>query len=283
MKVLVLGVEGMLGHVVKIYFKEKGHTVFGTSRKGGDNFKLEVTENVDDIEKFINYSKPDAVVNCIGILNKVAEDNKALAVIINSYLPHYVDEVCRKNKIKFVHISTDCVFDGKKGSYTEDSLKDSTSFYGQSKALGEVTDTSSVTLRTSIVGPDPNQKGVGLFQWFMDQEGEAKGFDKAIWTGVTTVELARCIEESIEQDLKGLMHVVNNEKIDKYNLLKLFGKHFNKDITIVKTSDYIVDKSLVRTKGHNFNLPSYDQMIKDMSVWVASHENIYPERQRATR
>jgi dTDP-4-dehydrorhamnose reductase len=283
MKVLILGADGMLGHVVKLYFQEHGHTVKVTSRSNKGDYYFDATKNINDLNGYIQEFKPDAVVNCIGILNKVAEDNKALAVLVNSYLPHYLDEICQKNGVKFVHISTDCVFDGKKGEYAEDSFKDATSFYGQSKALGEINNESNLTLRTSIVGPDVNANGAGLFQWFMNQEGKVDGFDKVIWTGVTTIELAKCIEKAIKNNLTGLRHVVNNEKIDKYSLLNLFKKHFNKDVTINRKSDYVSNKSLKRTTDFDFAIPSYDQMVKEMANWVTEHKLIYSESQRVKK
>ena len=283
MKVLILGVDGMLGHMVKIYFQEKGHVVKGTSRTDDADYYFDVTKNINEFESFIDDFAPDTVINCTGILNKVADENKPLAVLINSYLPHYVDEICRKDRIKFIHVSTDCVFDGKSGEYTEDSFKDATSFYGQSKALGELNNESSVTLRTSIVGPDINKNGIGLFQWFMNQENKTDGFDKVIWTGVTTLEFAKCMEKAIENNLSGLRHAVNNEKIDKYSLLSLFKKYFNKDIVINKKSDYVSDKSLKRTTDFDFGIPSYDQMVKEMSEWVTDHSELYSESQRVKK
>lgn len=284
MKILVLGSEGMLGHVVRLYFQGKGHTVKGTSRSGSADYTFDASKNLDAIEKYIQEFQPDAVINCIGMLNKAAEEHKSLAVLVNSYLPHYVDEICASKGVKFVHISTDCVFDGHaNGGYTEDSLRTATDFYGRSKGLGETNNNSSVTLRTSIVGPDISPNGIGLFQWFMGQEKETGGFDKAIWTGVTTPELAKCIEKVIANNLTGLRHAVNNEKIDKYNLLLLFKKHFNKDITINRKSDYVVDKSLVRKTDFDFGIPSYDQMVKEMADWVTAHESLYSESQRVAK
>jgi len=282
MNILVLGSQGMLGHVVKLHFEEKGHTVKGTSRNAtNDTFSFDATKNITDLERFIDEFKPDVVINCIGILNKVAEDNKTLAVMANSYLPHYVDELCRSKGVKFVHVSTDCVFEGHgDGGYTEQSLRDATSFYGRSKALGEIDNDSNITLRTSIVGPDMNTNGTGLFQWFMSQEGRTNGFDKVIWTGVTTIELAKAIEKAIENNLTGIRHVVNNQTVDKYSLLELFKKHFNKDIELDKKSDYVSNKSLVRTTDFDFNVPSYDDMVKEMSEWVSNHEELYSESQR---
>lgn len=280
MKILVLGSEGMLGHVVKLYFLEQGHDVKGTSRSGNKDYTFDATKNITDIEKFIDDFKPEVIINCIGILNKVAEDNKSLAVTINSYLPHYLDEICRNRGIKFIHVSTDCVFDGKQGDYTEDSFRTATDFYGRSKALGEINNDANLTLRTSIVGPDKNQNGIGLFQWFMNQENETNGFDKVIWTGVTTLELAKCMEKSIANNITGLRHAVNNQKIDKYSLLQLFKKYFNKDIIINRKSDYVSDKSVVRTTDFDFEIPSYDQMVQEMSEWVTNHKELYSESQR---
>lgn len=283
MNILVLGDDGMLGHVVKLYFKEKDHDVKGTSLTAGSDYQFDVMKNINDLEKFVADFKPAVIINCIGILNKVAEDNKPLAVMANSYLPHYADEICRKNGVKFIHVSTDCVFDGKKGKYNEDGFKDATSFYGQSKALGEVDNDSSLTLRTSIVGPDKNENGIGLFQWFMNQQGETNGFDKVIWTGVTTIEFAKCMEKAIQNNLTGLRHTVNNQEIDKCSLLNLFKKHFNKNIKITPKSDYVSNKSLVRTTDFDFGIPSYDQMVKEMSEWVTKHENLYSTNQRVTK
>ncbi len=283
MKLLVFGGEGMLGHIVKLYFEEKGHTVKGTSRSDRGDYMFDATKNLQDAETYIKEFKPDVVVNCIGILNKVAEDNHTLAVMANSYLPNYLNDVCKENGVKLIHVSTDCVFDGKKGHYTEDSFKDAVTYYGQSKALGELNNDSSVTLRTSIVGPDINPNGVGLFQWFMNQQGTVGGFDKVIWTGVTTLEFAKCMEKAIEHNLTGLRHCVNNETIDKYDLISLFKKHFNKDIEINRKSDYVSNKSLFRTTDFDFEIPSYDQMVKEMADWVTAHESIYSESQRVAK
>lgn len=283
MKIIVLGADGMLGHVVKLYFQEKGHDVRGTSRLDTSDYCFDATKNMNELESFIDDFKPSAVINCTGLLNKVAEENKSLAVLLNSYLPHYVDEICRARDIKFVHVSTDCVFDGTKGEYTEDSFKDATSFYGQSKALGELNNEHSLTLRTSIVGPDTNENGIGLFQWFMNQIGQVDGYKGVIWTGITTIEYARCMELGIKNNLSGLRHAVNNQKIDKCSLLGLFKKHFNKDIKIVPKDEPISDKSVIRTTDFDFQIPSYDQMVKDMADWVQSHKQLYSKNQQVKK
>lgn len=279
MKILILGSDGMLGHVVKTYFEEKGYEVICTTRRDSNSpLYFDITNSVSGIDKIVEDVKPDVLINCIGVLNKVAEEHKALAILINSYLPHYLDELSAKANFKFIHVSTDCVFDGKVGNYDESSIPNETNMYGRSKALGEVINDRSVTLRTSIVGPDINKNGIGLFQWFMTQEGEVGGYDNVIWTGITTIWFAKCMEIAIEKNLVGLHHCVNNEEISKYDLLVLFKKYFDKDIVINHNTEAESKKTLVRTeKSFDFGIPSYDQMVKEMREWVIDHKEMYPD------
>ena len=279
MKLLILGSDGMLGHVVKMYFEEKDYDVVCTTRRDEKSeLYFNITNSVGEIERIIKRVKPDVVINCIGILNKVADEHKALAILINSYLPHYLDEISVENNFKLIHVSTDCVFDGKTGNYDEMSIPNETNMYGRTKALGEVINDRSVTLRTSIVGPDINENGVGLFKWFMEQEGEVGGYDRVLWTGITTIWFARCMEMAIENNLTGLHHCVNNDVISKYDLLVLFKKYFNKDIVINHNPDVKSKKTLIRTnKSFDFGIPSYEDMIKDMREWVLNHKEVYPD------
>lgn len=277
MKILLLGSDGMLGHVVKIYFQEKGYDVVSLTRRDpSSKYYYDADKDTEAIEKILGENKPDVVINCIGILNKVAEENKSLAVKLNAFLPHYLDSLSEKYNFKFVHISTDCVFDGVDGDYSELSKPNADNFYGRSKALGEIINNRNVTLRTSIVGPDINKNGIGLFKWFMDQDGEVGGYTKVLWTGVTTIWLARCIDLALENDLIGLQHCVNNETIDKYSLLLLFKKYFEKDIKIIRNSEVVSKKTLVRTdSSYDFQIPSYENMICDMREWVFDHPDVY--------
>lgn len=277
MKVIILGANGMLGHVVATYFKEQGHQVFETTKDDKKSkYYYDAYDNVYAIEEIIKKVQPDAVINCIGVLNAAAENNHALAIMLNSFLPNYLDLLSEKYHFKFVHITTDCVFEGSVGNYTEDSITDATSFYGRSKAMGEVNNNRTLTLRLSIVGPDNNPNGIGLFQWFSNQSGTVTGYSEVYWTGVTTVELARIIEEGIKENISGLQHVVNNEKIKKADLLRLFEKYFNFGITVVDDDSKKSDKSLVRTdKSHDFKVPSYEKMVKNMRKWVDSHLDLY--------
>ncbi len=278
MRILVLGSDGMLGHVVTTYLTEHQHEIIKTSRTPGEKNYYDAYKNVYGIESIIKETKPDAIINCIGILNEAAENNHALAVLLNSFLPNYLDSLAGQYHFQLVHITTDCVFDGENGNYTEDSTPNAKSFYGLSKAMGEVKSSRTLTLRLSIVGPDINPNGIGLFNWFSKQSGEVKGYSKVYWTGVTTIELARVIEEGLTQKITGFHHVVNNEKIAKSDLLRLFEKYFRFGINIIDDDTKASDKSLIRTeKSHDFHIPSYEEMVKNMRTWVDAHPDLYQD------
>lgn len=280
MKILVLGSIGMAGHLITLYFKEQGHDVTAYSMKPFPFCKNIVGNALDtDHFKSVLLSEDwDAVINCIGILNQMAEDNQSLAAYLNGYLPHLVADTLKDRKAKLVHMSTDCVFAGNTGPYYEDSLRDGLTFYDRSKALGEVVDGKNLTFRNSIVGPDTNENGIGLFNWFMKQEGTIKGFTGAMWTGVATITLARAMEQGIKENLTGLYNLVNNESISKYELLRLFNHEFrNDEIEILPADGLLLDKSLRRKRtDFSFVVPGYAEQVKDMKAWVDAHKELYP-------
>ncbi len=279
-KILVLGAAGMAGHQIALYFKESGYDVTAYTRQPFTYTKniIGTAVETDSFKKILLEGDYDVVINCIGVLNQTAEENQSLAVYLNSYLPHLIADNLKNRETKLIHMSTDCVFAGNTGPYYEDSLRDGATFYDRSKALGEVVDNKNLTFRNSIIGPDMNENGIGLFNWFMKQKGEVNGFSGAIWTGVTTLTLAKAMEQAIKEDITGLYNLVNNESISKYDLLCLFNKYFKNNKVIINKSDSLkLDKSL-RSKRDNFSfaVPSYEQMIKEMSEWVDNHKNLYP-------
>lgn len=283
-KVLIIGSKGMAGHMIKEYLIQKEYDVYGTFREKEEK-NLEMNEFYLDafdkgkLEEILKKVKPDFVINCIGILNQFAENNPDIAIYVNGYFPHYLDRLSEKYEYKLIHITTDCVFSGKKGNYTEDDFRDADSYYGRSKAIGEVNNNKTLTFRTSIIGPDINKDGIGLFNWFMKQEGKIKGYSNVFWSGVTTLELAKAIEASFNQNISGIVHLVNNKKISKYDLLKLFSKYMNKDIEIEKYEDYFSDKSLIRTKEEfNYKVPNYEKMIEELSEWIKNKNDRYGYR-----
>ncbi len=280
MKVLILGGTGMAGHTISIYFKEAGHDVIAFSRSKVDyckNINGDITD-FENLEKLINEGQYDAIINAIGILNQDAEDHKSNAVLLNSYLPHFLSDTTIEMKTRVVHMSTDCVFSGKTGGYSETSFRDGESFYDRSKALGELENNKDLTFRNSIIGPDMSEKGIGLFNWFMKQEGQINGFTKAIWTGVTTLTLAKAMERALKENLTGLHNLVNNETISKYELLKLFNK-FMRDgqIEILPSDNLSLDKSLINNRtDFSFKVPSYETMVAEMKEWIDKHKELYP-------
>lgn len=279
-KVLVVGCNGMAGHVVKNYLESTGeYDVWGIAR--GVKFEnhlinLDVSDT-KELENILDNGSFDVVINCIGLLNKTAEDNPELAVWFNSYFPQLLASYGKKYSFKLIHISTDCVFSGKEGGYKEDSFKNGIGFYAQSKALGEVVNSRDLTFRTSIIGPELKQNGIGLFHWFMNQTDEIFGFTEAYWSGVTTIELAKGIHEAIKQDLTGLFQFVNNSKISKYDLVKEFNTIFKDGKTkITPKSDYKVDKSLINTRSDfDYSVPSFAIMIKEMKEWMLNQRDLY--------
>lgn len=279
MNILVLGGTGMAGHTISIYFKEAGHNVTVFSRKK-INYCKNINGNVTDFDRLkeiIIKNNYDAIINAVGILNQDAEDNKSNAVLINSYLPHFLSDITKEMNTRIIHMSTDCVFSGTKGGYTEDSLRDGKTFYDRTKALGELENDKDLTFRNSIIGPDLNEKGIGLFNWFMKQENQINGYTKAFWTGVTTLELAKAMEQALTQNLTGLYNLVNNEKINKYELLELFNKYFKENrLEITPIDNTFVDKSLINTRSDfSYTIPSYEIMIRDMKEWIEKHSNLY--------
>lgn len=276
--ILVLGSSGMLGHVVTKYFEERSYDVYNLSHRIKINERTEIMDvtNFSEFDKYLNKLKVDVIVNCIGILNEDAENNPDKAILLNSYLPRFLEKKYMNTKVKIIQISTDCVFSGKTGNYTEDSFRDGDSIYARTKTLGEINNNKDLTIRTSIIGPDINEDGIGLFHWFMNQKGTIYGFKNAYWTGVTTIELAKGIEKLIKNDVAGLYHFVPNEKISKYNLLNIIAEIFNRNITIIPKEDYYVDKSLINTRtDFKYVIPTYREMIEEMKSWIDKNPQLY--------
>lgn len=278
-KVLVLGSTGMLGHQVVLRLTQNSDfEVFDLSFR--NKFRDEtIICDVTDFKKLgqvIEDIRPDFIVNCIGILIKGSNENPKNSILINAYLPHFLSGECDKIGAKVIHISTDCVFSGKKGGYQDSDFRDADDVYGRGKALGEINSEKHLTLRTSIIGPELKKNGEGLFHWFMMQSGMVNGFSEAYWGGVTTFQLAKCIEEAIINNLSGLLHVSNGKKISKLEILELFKKIWKKDdVEIQKIESKVVDKSLQVSSSFDFNIPSYEKMFLELNEWMLQHEGIY--------
>ena len=280
LRILVLGCKGMAGHIVKKYLENTlNYEVWGIARGVNTEKKLINLDvsNTKKLENILNKEAFDVVINCIGLLNKTAEDNPELAIWFNSYFPQLLASYGDKYNFKLIHISTDCVFSGKEGGYKEDSFKNGTGFYAQSKALGEVVNSKDLTIRTSIIGPELKEDGIGLFHWFMSQTGTINGYTGALWSGVTTIQLAKAINEAIIQELTGLYQLTNNTKICKYDLVSDLNRVFkSNEVKITPNSDYKIDKSLINSrKDFDYNIPIYVVMIEEMKEWMLSYSKFY--------
>lgn len=278
-KILVVGIKGMAGHVIYNFLnKNQNYNVFGIARNITESEKI-ISLDVSNTDKLIDIIKGqqfDIIINCIGILNKDAEDHPSKAIWFNSYFPHFLEEITVESKTKVVHISTDCVFNGKKGNYKENDFKDGEGFYAQSKALGEIVNDKDLTIRTSIIGPELNKNGIGLFHWFMNQTGEVNGYTSAYWSGVTTLELAKTIQYVIENPVEGLVHLTNGIPINKYDLINLFKEIWDKkQITILPYEGKNVDKSLQKSELLQYQVKDYKDMLIEQSEWMEEFSYLY--------
>lgn len=278
-KILILGASGMAGHVVYTFLNEKAkYELLGTTNSNnfqGNIVKLDIF-NQEDLLRIIDDFNPDIVVNCVGMLINGANKFPDKTIYANSYFPHLLQRLSSEKSFKLIHISTDCVFSGKKGGYEEKSFKDATDTYGLSKSLGEIDDESNLTIRTSIIGPEIKQQGEGLFHWFMNQNDSVYGYKSNIWSGVTTLELAKFIEWVIENPLTGLCHLTNNDSISKFDLLQSFNTIFDKKLAISDAKDYACNKSFVNTnKAINYSVPTYTKMLEDQREFMDAHHDFY--------
>ncbi len=270
----------MIGHVVKWYLEDIGeYDVWGVARRLESKGKI-INLDVVDTDKLVTYLQResfDIVINCVGLLNQKAEENPHLAIWLNSYFPHLLALYGKIYGFRLIHISTDCVFSGKSGEYREHDLKDGVGYYAQSRALGEVINQADLTFRTSVIGPELKQDGIGLFHWFMGQGESIIGFAEAYWSGVTTIELAKAVKHAIEQGLTGLCNLTSNTKVSKYHLLNQLNTVFRQSkIIITPNSDYQIDKSLISTRtDFNYVVPDYPTMIGEMKQWMIDYKLMY--------
>jgi dTDP-4-dehydrorhamnose reductase len=257
MKVLVLGANGMLGHAMfRVLAAEQKLDVHGTVRApaGARHFHRSLArrlltgvdvENLDTLTRVFGDLRPDAVINCVGLVKQAAgSEDPLLAVPLNTLLPHRLSALCRVSGARLIHISTDCVFSGKQGSYLETDVPDTSEVYGLSKLLGEVHQSPAITLRTSIIGHE--LAGCrGLVDWFLAQQGSVSGFSRAIFSGVPTVELAAIVRDRVlgNLGLHGLYHVAA-APISKYQLLVLIAHAYGKRTEITASDSPKIDRSL---------------------------------------
>lgn len=285
-RLLVLGASGMLGNaVLRLFSQSPGYQVFGSVRSFGalrflpENLHQNIItgidiENFDSLTQLFANTHPDLVINCIGLIKQLAEADDPLAAIpINATLPHRLARLCDVSGARLVHMSTDCVFSGEKGMYTEADASDATDLYGRSKYLGEVDYPHAVTLRTSIIGHELDGAR-SLVGWFLAQEGSVKGFKRAIFSGLPTVEIARIIRDYVipHPELHGLYHV-SAAPINKYDLLSLVAQVYGKKIEIIPDNIFTIDRSLDSNRfrlATGYVAPEWPILIKRMHEFMSS-------------
>ena len=278
-KVLVLGSTGMLGHMVYHFLDSTNkYDLYNLSFRNKLNSKT-IIEDISDQQKLsnlINDLSPDVIINCIGVLIKGSNENIKNALYINAYFPHWLKDICEEIDCKLIHISTDCVFSGKNGGNDEHSIKDAVDDYGKTKSLGEFDSKNHLCLRTSIIGPELKQNGEGLMHWLFNQQGTINGFKNVFWSGVTTLELAKAIHFSIENDISGLWNVTNGEPISKFDLLKTIIKTFSiNKLKLESNTNKISDKSLKSIRGIDYKVPSYQIMLEDLADYYRENQKLY--------
>lgn len=281
MRVLVLGGDGMLGHQLLRSLQSR-HDVRCTLRQGIDVYKqfglftsLNSYQNVEanSSEKLMEVLAdflPDVVVNCIGIVKQRPTAKESIPSIeINALLPHRLALLCSDINARLVHLSTDCVFSGRKGNYKESDQPDAEDLYGRTKFLGEVQDENCLILRTSIIGRELS-RNKSLLEWFIAQSGAVNGFVNAIYTGFTTIEMARIIEMMMVQhpDASGV-YQVSSDPINKYELLLLFKDKLGCGVEVLADEDFFCDRSLDSTRFReefSYTPPSWESMVSELSI-----------------
>ena len=257
MKVLVIGASGMIGStVLRVLSEKKDWEIYGTVRNGNLNrfFSREITERLvegvdvehpDVMLKVLDDIRPDVVINCAGLTkHKPEADDPLISIPINTLMPHRLAGLCKLIGARLIHVSTDCVFSGEKGGYSESDFADARDVYGKSKSLGEVMYPHTITLRTSTIGHELQSK-YGLLDWFLSQEGRCKGYTRAIFSGMPTVIFAQVIRDVVipHKELSGLYHVAA-KPINKFDLLKKIADVYGKSIEIVADDGLVIDRSL---------------------------------------
>jgi dTDP-4-dehydrorhamnose reductase len=280
MRVLVLGVTGMLGNAVFRLLSERSNlVVYGTARTNDSIHYFSKylaqqiiagldVENHDSLTRAFAMVCPEVVVNCVGLVKQLANANDPLqAISVNALLPHRISALCQVAGARLVHFGTDCVFSGTQGNYLESDFPDATDLYGRSKLLGEVDYPNAITLRTSIVGHELSGHR-SLVGWFLAQQGSAKGYVKAIFSGVPTVELAGIVRDFVlpRPDLHGVYHVAS-KPISKLDLLRLVAEVYGKDIDIIASDDVVIDRSLNAArfnKATGYAPPAWPSLVQRM-------------------
>ena len=277
-KVLILGSSGMLGHATLLYLQNQGYDVEGVSLSGqfGNNsHKFDLLEQAN-MCSFFELRSYDVIVNCVALLVKESAENKASAVYLNSYLPHFLASRFEKVDTKIIQVSTDGVFEGGKAPYQEDDISDVSNYYGRTKYIGELINSKDLTVRSAFWGPDIKLESESLFNWMMKQSGELQGYSDHIFNGVSSLEFAKFVNIAIREDISGLYHLIADNFISKHDFLKKGIDCFDVDCSVESVKVGEVSRVLVNTRNDvPYKAVSYDKMLEDVKSWINAHPNLY--------
>ena len=270
MKIIIIGSSGMLGHVVSYYFiKKYNENIILCSRSKTNistlhkNFVKIKDYSKKELFDLIEKNRPCKIINCTAVTNYKVKDKKLN--LINSELPKLLSNIIssKNDGSQLIHISTNGVFSGKRGSYTESDQPDAINVYGKSKIAGEAINSKNIIIRTSIIGPEL-KNNVGLFEWFLKQKGEIKGYTKVKWNGVTTLECAKFIDWVIKENFTGLVHLFSN-KISKFDLLNIINKMYEKNIKIKPDDTIKLDQTIATSRSDiNYIVPNFKDMLQEL-------------------
>lgn len=289
MKILIIGGQGMLGHQLFLTLKQRHHVcvtlredlsaykIYNLYDRSNSYTEIDVCDR-DALQNVLSEFQPQVVINAVGVVKQLKLAKEAIPSIeINALFPHRLALMCKQFNARMVHISTDCVFSGKKGQYTENDFSDAEDLYGRSKFLGEVHEAHCITIRSSIIGLELSRK-TGLIEWFLAQKGVIKGFKKAIYSGITTKEMSRVIEMILTDfpNMSGVWHVSSDTSINKFQLLTQFSLLLKRnDIEIIPDDDFVCDRSLVSDRfkaATGYKAPDWSSLLMELASDVKHRE-----------
>ena len=280
--ILIIGATGLIGNIMFRYFSSNSnYKVYGSIRDNNDIglFSSQIGTSLisgvsaSDYQKWhniFNEIKPNIAINCLGITKHLSGGIEPLISIpINAYFPHFLNSICIRYNTRLIHISSDCVFSGARGDYIEEDVTDANDIYGRTKAIGEVVDSTAITLRTSTIGHEL-KNSFGLLEWFLGQKNYCKGYKNVFFSGVPTIELARIIDEYVicNPELKGLYHV-GAAKISKFDLLNKIAQQYGKKIEIIPEYSFRLDRSINSERFYSatgYRPASWDKLIRNMYI-----------------
>ncbi len=280
MKILVLGVGGMIGHAMfRILSDSKQLEVWGAVRSSADKrhfndlmqSRIVVSGDIERREtlpRILSSVSPDVVINCIGLTkHRATSEDPVSSITMNALFPHWLSDQCEAAQARFIHVSTDCVFSGSRGNYSEIDTPDASDIYGRTKQLGEVDYPHAVTLRTSTIGHEL-QSAYGLLNWFLTQKGNCKGFARAKFSGLTNIEFACVVRDYVitNPNLRGVYHV-GGESINKYDLLCMIANIYGNTIIVMRDEEFVIDRSLDSSRFNattGYLAPKWHEMIEHM-------------------